>query len=92
LEKITLADILYIEGMGDYRRIHTLDKRIMTLQTFSDLSQDIPDSVLCRVHKSYMVAIDKIDSIERERIKIGEVLIPISETYREVFWGIIKQG
>ncbi|MDO5981369.1 LytR/AlgR family response regulator transcription factor [Flavivirga spongiicola] len=86
LEKITLTNIVYIEGMRDYRRIHTVDKKIMTLQNFKELEQIIPSSIVCRVHKSYMVALNKIDSIERSRIKISDQLIPISETYKEYFF------
>lgn len=86
LEKITISNIIYIEGMRDYRRIHTKNKRIMTLQNFKELEQMIPSNKVCRVHKSYMVALDKIESIERNRIKIGEELIPISETYKSGFY------
>jgi len=85
LEKILLDEILYIEGMRDYRRIHTTNKKIMTLQTFKDLEQEIPPQLTCRMHKSYMVALDKIDSIEKERIKIAHIFIPISETYKKRF-------
>ncbi|HNS13396.1 MAG TPA: LytTR family DNA-binding domain-containing protein [Bacteroidia bacterium] len=90
LEKIMLEDILFIEGMRDYRRIHTGSKRIMTLQTFSELEAEIPSSVICRVHKSYMVAIEKIESIERDRIKIKGELIPVSETYKQRFYALIN--
>jgi DNA-binding LytR/AlgR family response regulator len=90
LEKIMINDILYIEGMRDYMRIHTLHKKIMTLQGFSELEQLLPASLICRVHKSYMVAINKIDSIERSRIKIANQLIPISDTYREAFLQLIN--
>jgi two-component system, LytTR family, response regulator len=90
LEKIFMDDILYIEGMGDYRRIYTPAKRIMTLQTFTDFEQEIPPNVICRVHKSYMVAIDKIETIEKDRIKIQEARIPISETYRQAFFDLIN--
>ncbi len=89
LEKINLADILYIEGMRDYRCIYLSEKRIMTLQTFSELEQELP-SKFCRVHKSFIVALDKIESIERDRIKIEDKLIPISETYKESFYKLIK--
>jgi len=85
LEKIMISDILYIEGMRDYLRIHTSNKKIMTLQSFSELEQLIPSHLVCRVHKSYMVAINKIESIERSRIKIADQLIPVSETYKEAF-------
>ena len=90
LEKIEFDDLLYIEGMRDYRRIHCLSKRIMTLQTFTELEQLIPSTVACRVHKSYMVALDKIISIERGKIKIGDKIIPISATYKDSFFQQIK--
>lgn len=90
LEKVMLNDIIYIEGMRDYRRIHTTDKKIMTLQNFKELEQIIPASMVSRVHKSYMVGLNKIDSIERSRIYIGDQIIPISESYREAFFKLIK--
>ncbi len=90
LEKINLSDILYIEGMRDYRRIHLQNnKRIMTLMTFRELEQELPADFVCRVHKSWMVAIDKIDFIEKDRIKIKDLLIPISDSYRKSFFGRI---
>ena len=89
LEKIMLNEIVYIEGMRDYRRIHTVNKKVMTLQNFSEFEKLIPSSIVCRVHKSYMVALNKIVSIERNRIKIADQLIPISETYKEVFYQFV---
>ncbi len=91
LEKVMINEILYIEGMRDYLRIHTTHKKIMTLQGFSELEQMIPSTLVCRVHKSYMVAINKIESIERNRIKIGDQYIPISDTYKEGFLQLISQ-
>ena len=90
LEKIMLHDIVYIEGMRDYLRIHTLNKKIMTLQNFSELEKLIPSSAVCRVHKSFMVALNKIESIERSRIKIAGQMIPISDSYKEAFLQLIK--
>ena len=90
LEKVALNEILYIEGMRDYRRIHTTHKKIMTLKTFKELEQEIPANIISRVHKSYMVSINKIESIERDRIKIKDELIPISETYKKVFFELIN--
>lgn len=91
LEKVMINEILYIEGMRDYLRIHTTHKKIMTLQSFTELEQLIPSSLVCRVHKSYMVAINKIESIERNRIKIGDQYIPVSDTYKEGFLQLISQ-
>ncbi|MFD2587468.1 LytR/AlgR family response regulator transcription factor [Croceitalea marina] len=86
LEKINFQDILYIEGMRDYRRIHTINKRIMTLQNFKEFEAIIPSNIVCRVHKSYMVSLSKIESIERNRIRIANQMIPISETYKAGFF------
>lgn len=86
LEKIRISDILYIEGMGDYRRIHTVsNKKIMTLQTFTELYQLLPKHKFYRVHKSYMVAMDSIDVIERNHVVIGKESIPISATFKDDF-------
>jgi two-component system LytT family response regulator len=90
LEKINLKEILFIEGMGDYRRIHLPTKRIMTLQTFTEFEKIIPSNKICRVHKSYMISIQQIESIERNRIKIKGQLIPISETYKSRLFELIK--
>jgi len=68
LEKITLDDIIYIEGMRDYRRIHTVNKKVMTLQNFKELEQIIPSNIVCRVHKSYMVGLNKIESIGENKV------------------------
>lgn len=62
----------------------------MTLQNFKELELVIPSNIVCRVHKSYMVALNKIESIERSRIKIANQIIPISETYKELFFQIIN--
>jgi two-component system LytT family response regulator len=87
LEKVFFSDILFIEGMRDYRRIHLQNaKRIMTLLTFRELEKELPSELICRVHKSYMVSIDKIDFIEKERISIKDMLIPVSDTYRKLFF------
>jgi DNA-binding LytR/AlgR family response regulator len=83
LEKLQLDELLYIEGMRDYRRIHAVNKKIMTLQTFGELEQAIPASIACRVHKSFMVALEKIDAVEKDFVRVAERDIPVSETYRK---------
>jgi two-component system, LytTR family, response regulator len=92
LEKVALREIIYIEGMRDYRRIHTNSKRLLTLQTFTEFERQIPPNIICRVHKSYMIALDKIDSIEKDRIKIKDQIIPLSETYKKRFFSLINHS
>jgi two-component system LytT family response regulator len=86
LEKVFHDNILFIEGMRDYRQIHTRDKKIMTLETFKELELKLPSEQFVRVHKSFLVSLNKIESIERDRIRIKNNLIPISETFRENFY------
>lgn len=88
-EKIKISDILYIEGMSEYLRIVTNDKKIMTLQNFKTMEQLLPENLFIRVHKSFIVAIEKIERVERNRIKIKDVVIPVSETYRDRFYYIL---
>lgn len=90
LEKVDLNDLLYIEGMRDYRCLHLPDRRILTLQTFTDLEKELSPALFCRVHKSFIVSLNKIESVERDRIRIKEELIPISETFRENFYKRIR--
>jgi two-component system LytT family response regulator len=91
LERVDLADIVLIEGQRDYRRIHTSTRRIMTLQSFGAFERQISPEVICRVHKSYMVALDKIESIEGRRITMRGLTIPISDTYRERFLALVRR-
>lgn len=92
IQRINFADIQYIEGQGDYLKIITADEKIMTLQSFKELSRTLPPNKFIRVHKSYMVGADYIDSIERNRILIGTEMIPVSETYRTVFNHFLKDN
>lgn len=90
LERIDLESILYIEGMKDYLRIVCNDKKIMTLQSFSKLEESLPPKNFCRVHKSFVVALDKIKSIERGVIVIADQRIPLSNTYKDSFYSKIQ--
>jgi DNA-binding LytR/AlgR family response regulator len=91
MEKVRYTDVLYIEGMGDYWRIITPGKRIMTLLNYKKLEEMLPSRQFIRVHKSFIVAVDKIESIERNRIRIADRLIPVSETFRKTFFDFIEK-
>ncbi len=91
IEKINIDDILFIQGMKDYQMIVTTEEKIMTLQTFKEIENVLPIPSFVRIHKSYIVALNKIESIERNRIKIGNELLPISDTYKDVFYKTVRQ-
>jgi DNA-binding LytR/AlgR family response regulator len=90
IQKIATTDILFVEGMKDYIRIHTADEKIMTLLNFTQLEELLPAQQFARVHRSYLVAIDKIGHIEKNKIHIGENVIPISESYAEGFYKMLR--
>ena len=92
IEKIDLKNILYIQGMKDYLRIFTVQKNIMTLQSFRNFIHALPEKEFTRVHNSYIVSISKIESIEKNRIKIGEKTIPISDSYKDNFFNLLKEN
>jgi two-component system LytT family response regulator len=86
IQKIELDDILYIEGLKDYISIFTKAERVITLQNMKRMEETLPQTQFIRVHKSYIIALDKIESIERSRISIFGKIIPIGDTYREEFF------
>jgi len=91
IEKVTTSEVLYVEGMGDYWRIVTKNKRIMTLMNARGIEDVLPGNQFCRVHRSYFVAISKIESIERKHIKIADQRIPIGDTYLKNFFDTIEK-
>jgi two-component system, LytTR family, response regulator len=83
IQRVEKADILYIEGMKNYLRVITGSGKYMTLQSFRNMEELLAEPQFVRVHKSFMVAMDKIDSIERGRIRIGKNIIPIGDKYKK---------
>ena len=90
IQKIYLDDILYIEGLKDYISIFTGTERIITLQNMKKMEESLPAKSFIRVHKSYIISLGKIESIERSRIQIGDKIIPIGDTYRDYFFKQIE--
>lgn len=86
IQRIDYDDIYYIEGLKDYISIFTSQERIITLQNMKRMEETLPEERFIRVHKSYIVALEKIESIERGRISLKEKLIPIGDTYKDSFF------
>ena len=83
---INLCDILYIEGKGAYLHVITDTTRIMTLLSFKEIESLLPAKQFIRIHKSYLIAINKIDNIERNVVKIANMRIPIGKSYLKDFY------
>jgi DNA-binding LytR/AlgR family response regulator len=85
--KITLAEVLYFEGLKDYVKIY-LDgqsKPILSLMSLKSLEQQLPVDQFMRIHRSYIVNLNKIEVVERSRIAYGNTYIPIADNYKEKF-------
>lgn len=86
LVKVTFNALLYVEAMQNYCVLHTTDVRVMTLQPMRQMQEQLPEEQFVRVHKSYIVNISSIDSVERSRIFIGKTIIPVGDSYRDEFY------
>ncbi len=90
VQRISLESVLYIEAKQNYVAIFTTDEKIMSLQNIKTIEPKLPSDRFLRVHKSFIVSLDKIINVERSRIKIGNTLIPIGDNYRDSFFNKIR--
>ncbi len=93
LVQIDFNNILYIEGLKDYVKfcLEDNEKPILSLMSMKSLEENLPESKFMRVHRSFIVNLDKIKTIERNRIVFGKEYIPISENYKEKFQKFINE-
>jgi two-component system LytT family response regulator len=90
--RVAVKDIRYMESMRDYVSVYTENERILTLQPLRTFEEQLRASSLIRVHKSYIVNLDRIDKVERRRMVIGDKYIPIGETYQDEVKKRLQQG
>jgi two-component system, LytTR family, response regulator len=89
LVKIRLADIKYIEGMKDYVAIHTPQKKFVVHQRMKNMETMLPADRFIRIHHSYIVSLDWIDAVQKERVQLGNISLPISDSYLKAFRAFI---
>jgi len=90
--RVDLGEILFIEGLKDYVKIHAEGRLILTKTTMKNIMDKLPSESFFRVHKSYIISLDKIDMIENSRIVIGSQRIPIGESYRPGFFELLNRN
>jgi DNA-binding LytR/AlgR family response regulator len=88
--RVGYSEILYIEGMKDYLKVHTPEYSLITHQTMNELEKTLPARQFIRVHKSYIVAVGQIRSIYGNSIELGKVTIPIGISYKEAVMGLVR--
>lgn len=89
--RINIADILFIEGLKDYVKIFLPPHPILTLMNLKAIVDKLPPKKFIRVHRSYIVALDKIKAIRKNKIIIADKEIPIGEHYKEAFYQLINE-
>lgn len=94
IRRINFNDILYIEGLKDYVKVHlqTNEKPIMSLNSVKSLDKKLPKDRFMRVHRSFIVNLNKIETIERSRIVFGKTYIPVSDQYKAKFQEFISKN
>jgi DNA-binding LytR/AlgR family response regulator len=92
LVKVFFEEILFIEALKEYVKIVTKDKSVITYHTISGLEEKLPAGKFYRIHRSYIVNIKAISSIEGFTVKIGKIELPISRNERDVFVELIAKG
>jgi DNA-binding LytR/AlgR family response regulator len=88
--KVDYDDILYIEGLSEYIIIKTKTTNIITLQSFKNIEKTLPESGFIRIHKSYLVSLNKIDSVEGQSVIIHNKELPIGNKYKKRFFEVIS--
>lgn len=90
--RVPFQDLLYIEGFREYIKVHTSTQRHIVYQSLSKVLDVLPAHNFMRVHRSFIINISKIDSIDGHLIKIGNEEIPISKSQRESFMTFINKS
>jgi len=87
LQKINFADMLWLEAQGDYVKVHTPEKSFMVHTTLKSIEDKLPPQRFVRVHRSFVISLEKIDKIEENIIYVKNKAIPVSDTY----WKSLKK-
>jgi two-component system, LytTR family, response regulator LytT len=94
IRRINFNDIIYIEGLKDYIKVFVIneDKPILSISTLKMVESKLPTQHFMRVHRSFIVNLDKVNTIERSRIVFGKVYIPISDQYKDSFQSFLDRN
>lgn len=89
--RIPLESINYVEALGNYVKVHTSGKSYMTLSPLKAIEKMLPESKFSRIHRSFVVAVNKVDYIKGQEVMVGGKMLPIGKTYRDNLMNLVKQ-
>jgi DNA-binding LytR/AlgR family response regulator len=90
MHKVAMEDIIFIESLKDYIKVVTKSKTIITKQSISSIEERLPKSSFIRIHRSFIVSLDKVQSYTPELISIGNEELPVSRMYRHEVEKVFK--
>jgi len=90
VNRVDLRNILYVEAVGDYLNVTTTQGKHLSYMSMKKMVDLLPADRFCRIHKSFIVSLSKVNTIDKGRVYIGKVSFPIGATYRPVFMELIK--
>lgn len=88
--KILIQDVNYLESKRDYVLLHLQKETLLTLDSLNNFELQLKEYGFIRIHKSYLISIQKIDFVEGNRVKVGEEYLPVGETYKKKFLQFIS--
>lgn len=89
--KVLYTDILYLEAAGNYVTFVLEDKKVLSRSTFMEVTDLLPSDKFVRIHRSFIVSVNKINKIERHQVTIGNIALPISEAFRQDLIAVLKK-
>jgi len=90
--KVNLNDLMYVEALGDYVKIYTHERMIVSYQSLKNIESILPSNRFPRVHKSYLISLSKVELIEGNQVRIGDKFIPIGSNYKMEFEKLIRSA
>lgn len=91
MQKVNLDELLYVESFSDYLKFHMINGQFMTRETIKSVEERLPKNRFLRCHRSYIVAVDKIEAYTNEHIELKNQAIPISRTYKNSVLEYLEQ-
>ena len=91
IEKILISDVLYVEGMANYIVVHTPKKKYIAYLTFKGIEEQLPADLFIRIHRSYLIAVNAIKSINTEQVVLPDITLPISKQYKDQVMELVEK-
>ena len=87
LVRVALSDVLYVEGLKDYVKVHlkSSPRALLSLMSLKAMEEKLPARRFMRIHRSFIVALDKVEAVRRLTVQIGAITIPVGDQYKEAF-------